>query len=356
MKNLLKYLLTLGLTISSIGGADVPVGEEEPGLGHLKLTGVVVFQNCQPQRADVRVWLDNKSVTPLTQVVGADGHVRMAYSIPVGEPQTGSFTVRPTLRQGACTGDGVWEPVNRKLGRIPATGVNFAYRVSPGNTVRVRAASVAQAVDQYLGSLKMRLNNHQTQSSSIQIGGLSLNFNVPRTTVDIDCGTFCPDLGDGHFYLNDINLSSADFSWASGAFLLSLAFEDAGREIKGYHSVLGDNGMPDFDMSGIRLGVKASPTLVSGQLSLGFYGARLDADTTATGGCSIGGIDVCNKIFGTDRKIQKGVEKAAFDTLNGSLVQTALRAGIRQYLQSVGVERQIVGVRIEGSDLVISTL
>lgn len=221
-------------------------------------------------------------------------------------------------------------------------------------THHLSATDFASEVDRLLASARMKLNNHQSQSSYVSLQGVQFSFQIPRTSVDLDCGVLCPDVGNGYFYVNDVNLERADFRLRSGYFELSLDFEDSGREIKGYHSVLGDSGMPDFQMDRPLLKIKAAPTVVSGQMSLAFSGANLSADIESTGGCNIAGIDICNKIFGTDRKIEKGVETASQNAMNAGLIQNALRFAIRQYLQSRGVNGTIRAVRLVGNDLQVT--
>jgi hypothetical protein len=224
----------------------------------------------------------------------------------------------------------------------------------PTKIFRLSLHELAQMVDAKLNGLGLRMHNYQSQGSYVQWGTTKLSFEVPRHRVDIDCGTLCPDLGDGYFYLNDVNLSDAQLSWGNSSFLLRLAFEDSGREIKGIHSVLGDNGMPDFNMSNMVLSVNASPRLSSrGKLMLSFYNSKLQAGIQSTGGCGIGGVDICNAIFGTDRKIQKGVETASVNALNGSLIQAALTLALTQYLDSKGIQGTIRTLSVQSGDLVI---
>ena len=221
-------------------------------------------------------------------------------------------------------------------------------------TFHLNTQELAAEVDRLLATAKMRLHNHKVQGSYVQLNGLTFNFQIPRTTVDIDCGTFCPDLGDGHFYVNDVNLERADFRAISGGFELSLDLEDAGREVKGYHSLLGDDGMPDFQMDRPLLKLVSRPVLINRQLGLSFVNSNLTADIQSTGGCNIGGIDICNRIFGTNRKIEKSVEAAALNAMNGGMIQGALRFAIRQYLQSRGINGVITRVAIVGTDLQVT--
>ena len=224
-------------------------------------------------------------------------------------------------------------------------------------THRIRATNLASGLEQSLRTMKLRLhNNNNSQQSYVEVGGFHVPFSIPRVVVDIDCGFFCPDLGDAYFYLNDVNLMRANFDWLGNRFMLGLTFEDGGREIKGYHNKFGDGWVPDFNLKGIKLDLNALPKVVNGRLSLGFYQPNLIAQIDSTGGCHVAGIDLCNRIFGSDRKIQKAVESSALSALNGGLVQTAIQAGLQQYLRSIGIERTVVRVQVEGQDVVITTL
>ena len=70
--------------------------------------------------------------------------------------------------------------------------------------------------------------------------GFQIPFNIDRVVIDIDCGILYPDLGDGHFYVNEVSLKSQSFTSAGSHFRWQMQFEDAGREIKGYHNKFGD--------------------------------------------------------------------------------------------------------------------
>jgi len=219
----------------------------------------------------------------------------------------------------------------------------------------VRINQFVSGMDQSLATTKMKLNNHKVQSSFIEVGGRRLGFQIPRTVIDIDCGLLCPDLGDAYFYLNDINLKRADLRYDGGGnFALVLEFDDVGREIKGYHSKLGDNGVPDFNMRSIRLDVFGKLIANGGRLTMQFSRAHLNADIQSTGGCNIVGIDICNKLFGSSRKIQKATEAAAVSAMNNGLVRLGIGLATQSYLRSVGIEGTIQSVQIQGNDLILT--
>lgn len=224
-------------------------------------------------------------------------------------------------------------------------------------TYRINATDLARNLDEQLARTKVYLNNYKTQSSYIELKGFHFPFQIKRGEVDLDCGLLCPDLGNGYFYVNQVALKSADMYWSANRFNLRMKFEDAGREIKGIHSVLGDNGMPDFNMRGMTLTLAANPVLNSNhKATFRFSNPHLAADIQSTGGCHIAGVDICNKIFGTNRRVQKEVESATLAAFNGSMLQTALVLAVQDYLGRLGVTTQIQSVRMEGSVVVITTL
>lgn len=224
------------------------------------------------------------------------------------------------------------------------------------NIHRVKAVDVARAIDGVLNTMKMRLNNHKTQNSYLQLLGYRAGFNIPKVVVDIDCGILCPDLGDAHFYLNEVEMRQADFNFRAGAFELTIQFEDKGREIKGYHNRLGDNFVPDFDLRGFKITGRAKANVLNTKkLSFQFIQTKLDASVNSTGGCHVGGVDLCNKAFGTNRKIHKAVETTSMSALNSAQVQTAISLGVSQYLQRLGITAPVIKVTMDREDLVIVT-
>lgn len=318
-----------------------------------RISGSLILRNCPAQKTDLRVRITpGASVTPTTRTILADGRVKLDYStIATSEEQ--DYVVQPILRAGLCAG-GTWSPATREV-NAPASGVNFQFSANASQTIRLSAIELGNVVHNLVSNMLLKLHNHRIQSSFVQIGGVQFNFNIDAARIDIDCGTFCPDLGDGLFYVNDVNKSAASFRWITNAYMMRVHFEESGREIKGYHSVLGDDGMPDFELGSPQLSLRALPRLnTQGALTFGFYDPHLLGSVQATGACSVGGIEVCNAIFGTDGKVQRAVQSAAVTALNGATVQGALSFALRNYLQQHGVNGRILSLRIEGSDIVLT--
>jgi hypothetical protein len=115
--------------------------------------------------------------------------------------------------------------------------------------------------------------------------------------------------------------------------------------------------MPDFDMRDIKLELATMlrPS-TAGQLTMAFSGAKLNADINSTGACHIGGIDICNSLFKTDRKIQRAVENSSQSALNGALVQTILTQALTGFLHQQNVQGKVVSVTVVGDDLDIVTV
>lgn len=358
MKRPVRISVSLAaLSAALIGSQLMAAGPPgDPILPLLKVSGAVTLVNCQAEKTQVRIRVGTKTVTAATRVLNADGSVRLTYSAVFPDDELAGTEVRvvPSLTPGVCSG-GTWSPSSRQA-RIPSTGANFTYNVAAGATYRIGADGVAAAVDSFLRTAELRLHNNREQGSFVQISGIRFEFSIPVIRIDLDCGTFCPDAGDGLFYVNDLNLRDADFRYGSSAFTLALAFEDAGREIKGYHNKLGDDLMTDVEMNNMRVSLKAQPKVnADGELSLGFYQPDLKADISTTGACKPFGIDVCNFLFGTDKKVEKGIETGALSALNGAQAQTGLKLGIRQYLRSRGITQAVIGARFEGNDIIILT-
>ena len=108
-----------------------------------------------------------------------------------------SFTIKPTLRTGACSA-AAFEPLKRTVSNLPAAAF-FSYVVG----TKIPLSTIAGFLSTVLKTATATLNNHKdVQTSSIQIAGVVLRPTIPKVVVDLDCGRFCPDLGDGLFYVS----------------------------------------------------------------------------------------------------------------------------------------------------------
>jgi len=220
----------------------------------------------------------------------------------------------------------------------------IANSLQAGQTYPIKAKDFAWKLDGALNSLKLKMNSYKTQSSYIEFRGIQLGFKIDEIRVDLDCGILCPDFGDALFYVNDVNLRDASYRYVdspllpNGFFSLSMSFEDSGREIKGFHNKIGDNAMPDFNMTNIRLNASnALVVLPDGSLTLRFQKPNFTASINSTGGCRPFGFDICDKVIGSNKKIDAAIEKASYNALNSARVQQAMALGLRLMLQQEGI-------------------
>jgi hypothetical protein len=326
-----------------------------PGSQLLRVEGALTFRGCSPAPSNVSVQIAHppKSGHPTTSSKLPDGSIRMSYRIVVGsiddEDLPEQVTVIPHVSASVC-GSSNFSPASRTV-RPNTKGVNFDYQARTTGTHIIPVDSFLFFANGFLSRIGLHLNNDGHQDSFITIDGVTSTFNIPVTKKDLPgWGT-----GSGIFKVRDMNLDDTEMTLDGNAFNVRLGFEEVGREIKGYHSLLGDGGMPDFQMSNINLNVSASLFVGNAQLRIGFSNARLDAGITSTSGCHPG-FDLCNFLFGTNGDIKKNFQKAALAQLQGSTIQEALRASLADALAGFGITQPIGTVTLQGNQIVITTI
>jgi hypothetical protein len=202
---------------------------------------------------------------------------------------------------------------------------------------------IATQINAQVQDTQLHLNNLNGDTSFIKLpsafGGGKYPFSIPKKVVDLDCGSLCLDLGDAIFYVNDWNLNQTQVSWQSPYFILSLSFESAGREIKGYHSTLGDNGVPDVNIDNARLDVKIQPILVNGFISYKVVDTTLHGNIQATSVCDVLGIDLCNPLLGYKDMIRSTVDTQIRNRLNDPVMRQKIDAFVQPKLAQMGVPR-----------------
>lgn len=320
------------------------------------VSGSILIKGGMPGKRDLKVSINKFPwVYPQRRIVLSSGDVRFFYKIRVEEAKRGKFIVSASIVNSLYKG-GTWQPPLHRLSQVPAKSVDFCYQTPAGNVHWISAQSLASFIDLVANSLKMRLHNNKGGSSYIQSGNHKYNFSFPRTTIDLDCGPLCPDLGDGHFYVNDVNLRDTQFDWTGSKFKFKAFFEDKDREIKGYHNRLGDRGMPNFQLNNINMYASAGLDLTAdGKLTFYIYGLKLDVDAHSTGGCHLFGIDICNALLGTNSKIKRGIVKAARTALNHQKIKDVMGDLIMFHLRPEGIYGKIIRVRIVGNQVEITT-
>ncbi|NDJ18202.1 hypothetical protein [Myxacorys almedinensis] len=239
----------------------------------------------------------------------------------------------------------------------------------PGQDVRVPAQLIVPLVNNAIRGTQLHLNNfgpkrgkswHKPNDSFVRLpqtlGGNEFRFNVPEGVKDLDCGFFCPDMGDAKFYVQDWNLNSLQVGWQRPTFKLSLLMESAGREIKGFHTgalaSLGDNGVPDVEINNARMDVFLRPIASNGRLSYAVTQVGFNANIQATGACNIFGVDICNPLFGYKNTIVSLVETQVRARLNDPALQSRVANAVQPVLNQFGI-RQITKVSVSGDDLII---
>lgn len=331
-----------------------PGGPTKPVL--VRVSGALTFRGCSPSLSDVTVRILNPSRTgqPTTPSASPDGSLRMSYSIVVGvlddEFLPEQVTVKPSVKASVC-GSGTFTPTSRTV-TPGATNVNFDYQAPAAASHSIPVDTFLLFANGFLSDVGLHLHNDGHQDSFITIDGVTSSFDVSVTRKDLPgWGT-----GSGIFNVRNMNLDDTEMSFNGNSFNVRLGFEEAGIEIKGRHSYLGDLAMPDFQMSNIDLNVSAGLAVRNGQLTIGFSNARLDAGVASTGACNVFGLDWCNFLFGTSGDIRKKFQETALAQLQGSTIQNALRASLAEALADFGVTGTIGTVTIQGDQIVITTL
>ncbi|MGB7417426.1 MAG: hypothetical protein WA902_24730 [Thermosynechococcaceae cyanobacterium] len=233
--------------------------------------------------------------------------------------------------------------------------------------VRVPATLLASLANVAVSGSQLHLNNHGPRNGnswhvandsylrlSPTLGNGTYAFNISEVVKDLDCGIFCPDLGDAKLYVSDFNLQSTQVTWQGSAFKLSLLFESNGREIKG-HNTGRLNLVPDVEINNARLDVFLQPIALNGRLAYRVIKTDFQANIHATGGCSIPGFGkICDWITNYKDRIVSEVKGQVLNRLNDPSLRDRISTLLQPELAKVGIT-SVTRVRVEGDELVIST-
>ncbi len=349
--------LTLGaMSTASFALKNTDPGDPpDPGPLPVNVSGALIFRGCEPSSNDVTVRIDQPAKTghPSTPVRLSDGSLRMTYSVTLGtdaDTLPAQVVVRPQVNAGVC-GAGSFSPASRTV--IPgAAGVNFDYQVAPTGNFTIPLDTFVLLANSFLSTVRLHLNNDRAQNSFVTLGNNTTAFNITPENVDLPF----PFPGSASFFVRDMNLTSAKLSRSASTIGLKLRFEENGIEVKGYHSTLGDVGMPDFQMRNIALNLTAGLRVKNAKLVLGFSSPHLDASVTSTGACNILGLDWCNVLFGTSGRLKQSFERTAFAQLNGSNIQSVLSDKLMEGLAQFGITGRIGSVKVQGDFIIITTI
>lgn len=317
------------------------------------VSGAIRFIGCAPtkEQVSIRIMPGAGSFKPTSAVRNPDGSTVMRFSKTFAQ-NTQSVRLKLVVPP-ACTGASV-SPVEKTVTDFPDS-VAFSVQ-TPMTSHRIDLNSAVNLIDLVLNSLQLKLHNYQSNDSYIKIGGQTVPFTLPVARVDLDCGTVCPDVGDALFYANDIRLSDGSLTLSGTTMLLRLAFESAGREIKGLHNSLGDNAIPDFEIQNML--ISSNPTFYvrgDGRMDLSFANVKMTGSVQSTGGCSPFGIDLCDAVLGTDGKIIRAFQSSAAGALNAQSIRNKIADLMTQYLTSRGINGRIAYYRFSGGNLEVFT-
>jgi hypothetical protein len=334
-----------------------------PSTGSEVISGTISLTNCPG------VTRDHVTViaVPTNPDSDAGGVVRAsstgAYRI-TGLPK-GTFNVTPKLDPGLCK-YGVFSPTSRRI-FASASGVNFTYR-GPRQLLRVQAPVYAAALNAAVQGTGLHLDNYGPRhgqsfqldnGSELRLGGFAFPFTVAEKQYDVDCGLPCPDLGQARFYVDDLNMTSIGVGWGSPSFRATLAFESAGREVKGWltDAPVGgpfDSLMPDFNIDNARLAVPLTPVAEGGRLSYRVGTVTLSANIQATGACNFFP-DPCGFLTDYKSTVKSEFQNRVRAKLSDPAVRALAAALLDNYLTEHGLPTIPIVDRvfIEGDELVL---
>jgi hypothetical protein len=333
---------------------------EPPPEGTLTISGRVSLSSCPGVSPD-RVTVTAVGTNPFTGGVGSDRPSSTgAYTITDLPP--GRYNVVAKLDAGVCP-YGAWTPTSQQV-FAPRTGVNFAYR-GPSKVLRLSAPLVAGVLNSTVQGTQLHLDNYgplhgqshqQDNASFLRWGGVTYPFTLPEIQYDLDCGTFCPDIGQARFYVDDMNMTSIAVGWLRPSFRGTLAFESNGPEVKGWFTdattgIESDSLMPDVNIDNARLAVALTPIAEGGRLSYRVASVSLSANIQATGPCGFIW-DVCNFFTSYKAKIKSEIENGVRTKLSDPSVRAFAAAALDTFLTARGMPT-VNRVFIEGDTLVL---
>jgi hypothetical protein len=352
-------IAAMALSLSSAGFALPKTNPGDPdmpngGPGQITVEGTLTFQGCTPAPSDVTV----RTTQPYKVSYPS---ASMHYSIVIGTTNSqlpGQVTVTPQVKSSVC-GVGTFTPASLTVAP-GAKGVNFSYQAPVASSFSIPVDSFILFANGFLANVGLHLNNdaghagQENQNSHITINGVTTAFDIPPAKVDLPF----PLPGSALFYIRDMNKDGAQISQVGtgNSFNLGLHFESNGIELKGYHSDLGDSGIPDFQMSNISFNTAAALRVSNAKLGVAFLSTKLTAGISSTGGCNIFGIDWCNALFGTSGTVRQQFEQAIGVQLQGSTIQAALQSSLASALAGFGINGPIGTVAVQNGQIVITTI
>jgi hypothetical protein len=337
-----------------------PPNDDDPPEGNLVISGNVNVTGCPGVTRDHVTLSAVGRVGRFTVIGSARASSTGSYSIT--DLPAATYTVTPRLDPGLCP-YGAFSPTTR-LAHAPATGVSFTYN-GPTKVLKLPATLVAAALNSAVQGTGLHLDDygpmhgqsHQLDNGSfLRWGGITYPFTLPEIQYDLDCGLLCPDLGQARFYVDNLDLASISVGWGSPSFRGTLAFESAGREVKGWFTdattgIESDSLMPDVNIDNARLSVALTPIAEGGRLSYRVSSVGLSANIQATGACDLG-FDVCDFFGDYKDTVKSAIQDQVRAKLSDPSVRAFAAAALDTFLTGKGMPT-VNRVYIEGDTLVL---
>jgi hypothetical protein len=341
----------------------LPPGDDDPAplpTGSRVISGHVSLTGCPGVTRD-HVTVYAVSTNPRSDAGGA-ARASSTGSYRITGLPGGTYIVVARLDPGLCH-YGAWSPTSRQV-TASATLVNFTYN-GPSKVLRLPAGLVAAALNAAVQGTGLHLDNygpmhgqsHQLDNGSwLRWGASTYRFSLPEIQYDLDCGLFCPDIGQARFYVDNLDLSSIAVGWGSPSFRGTLAFESSGREVKGWYTdattgIESDSLMPDVNIDNARLTVALTPTAEGGRLSYRVSSVALSASIQATGACDLGW-DVCDFFGDYKAKVRAEIANRVRAKLSDPSVRAFAAAALDTYLTDRGMPT-VNRVYVEGDVIVL---
>jgi hypothetical protein len=360
--------LVAGAALIAMAGSAValpPPGDPPPPAGDpvYAISGRVTVKNCPG------ITPDRVTVTAMPTNISSDGggvtRPSSTGTYTIGGLYREKHTVSVRLDPGLVCPYARWSATSLSV-LAPSTTTNFTYS-GPALIKKVNGNILAATLQSKLSGVGLHLDDfgpqvgqshQQDLASSLTWGGVSYPFTIPEIQYNLEkCLIVCVDIGQARFYVNDMDLMSANFSWFGPNFLGKLAFESGGREVQGWYTdattgIVSDGLMPDVNIDNAQLTASFLPTAINGQLSYNVGSVTLAASIQATGGCDILGIDPCNFFTNYKARVATEIQNAVKAKLSDASVKKFAADALDVELTNQGMP-VVDRVVVEGDLLVL---
>ncbi len=349
-------------------GETIPHTTTTVPVTHGKINGYINLVNCNVDKSLLSAYANQIMPNPLDE--GAFASVRADANGHFTFPPlpTGNFTV--TVTTPPCP-YGVWNKTSETVHIAPTTVTvsagTFTY-TAPTKVTKVPTTLIEGAVRSTLSTTSMHLNDlgpvhgqsrQLDNSSSVTVGADTFAFTLPEARYALRvCVIWCHTFADARFYVNDINLSSTSARWNTNGLDVTLGFESAGREAKGYLTDSSLNGapaddlMPDVNIDNASITTRLLPRAVNGRLSYTAAYVAFNGTVQATGPCDLLGFDPCDFFGSYKNDVKTGVQGGASTALNSAMVRSAIESQLASTLAGFGITT-VTRVYVDGDNLVL---